>query len=135
MSRRKRNSFTLEKAQQRIASLKSVSPNFDLGNGMSVSAFAALIEQTRTQLEKYNTALSLIDQSKNRVGELEQSLSDMSERLLSGCASVYGRTSEEYEMAGGKKRDRRRATRKSAPDQPTVAIGPDESTAATEIAA
>jgi uncharacterized protein YukE len=109
MPRRKRTSQILEDAQNRIAALQTIDPTLDLGHGISVSAFNAKIEETRQALEDYNKALSVIDQTGSNVTELERSLSNLSIRMLSGIATVYGRSSSEYEMTNGSKRRRTRS--------------------------
>jgi uncharacterized protein YukE len=109
MPRLKRTSPTLTVAQSRIAALETINPKLDLGNGISVKAFNAKIEETRQALEEYNKALSAIDQSRSRVTELERSLASLSTRMLSGVATLYGRTSSEYEMTNGSKRRRTRS--------------------------
>lgn len=112
MARRKRSSTTLEKAQRRIASLKSINTQLDLGNGLTIEAYTNLIEETREKLEAYNTALSVIDQTYNAILQSEQSLAEFSERMLTGVVSKFGKSSDEYEMAGGKRRrERRRSSR------------------------
>jgi hypothetical protein len=109
MPRIKKTSPTLIAAQGRIAAIETINPQLDLGNGISVAAFNAKIEETRQAIEEYNKALSVIDQSRSRVTELERSLSSLSTRLLSGVATLYGRTSSEYEMTNGSKRRRTRS--------------------------
>jgi hypothetical protein len=43
------------------------------------------------------------------VDDAEKTLRDMSERMLTGVATKYGKDSDEYEKAGGvRKRDRKR---------------------------
>jgi hypothetical protein len=73
-----------------------------------------LIEQLRTKIDAYNTALSVIDSSQTEIEELEKSLGDLSEKMLIGVAFKYGKDSREYEMAGGvRKSDRIRRSRMS----------------------
>ncbi|MBD2357551.1 hypothetical protein H6G41_23545 [Tolypothrix sp. FACHB-123] len=113
MSRAKRSSAILDKAQIRMAALKSIDTSLDLGNGLTVESFSEVIEDTRQQLEAYNTALSTVDQTRNMVAETEKMLAELCERMLAGVASKYGKNSDEYQMAGGvRKRDRKRNTRK-----------------------
>ena len=46
----------------------------------------------------------------------EKAIRDLSERMLAGVASKYGKDSSEYEMAGGtRKSERKRPTRKTPP--------------------
>lgn len=111
MSRRKRSSAILNKAELRIAALKSIDTSLDLGNGLTVQSFSEVIEDTRQQLEAYNTALSTVDQTRNIVAENEKILAELCERMLAGVASKYGKNSDEYQMAGGvRKSDRKRNT-------------------------
>lgn len=74
-----------------------------------------LIEELRNQIDGHNTALTVVDSSKARIEELEQSLGILSEKMLIGIAFKYGKDSHEYEMAGGVRKSERirksRATR------------------------
>jgi paraquat-inducible protein B len=109
MPRRKRTSEPLTNAQLRITALNTIDPNLDLGNGISVAAFNAKIEETRQTLETYNNALSAIDQTTSTIQDLEKSLTELSTRLLSGVATVYGRSSNQYKMVNATRRRRRAA--------------------------
>jgi hypothetical protein len=115
MARRKRSSKALEKADRRIASLRSISPDLNLGNGLTVDVYTTLITDMRDRLAAYNTVLSTVDKTYNDMLLIEQKLGDYSELLLLGVATKFGKNSDEYEMAGGvKKSDRKRSTRKMA---------------------
>lgn len=115
MARRKRSSKVLEKADRRIASLRSISPDLNLGNGLTVDVYTNLITDMRDRLAAYNTVLSTVDKTYNDMLLIEQKLGDYSELLLLGVATKFGKNSDEYEMAGGiKKSDRKRSTRKMA---------------------
>ncbi|HEY9698668.1 MAG TPA: hypothetical protein V6D10_15505 [Trichocoleus sp.] len=112
MSRRKRSSKTLEKAERRLAGLKSINSSLDLGNGLTVESYTTRIEDARAKLESYNTALSSVDKAYNDILEAERVLGDLSEHMLLGVASKFGKSSDEYEMAGGvRKTSRRRSNR------------------------
>ncbi|BAY92019.1 hypothetical protein NIES37_58530 [Tolypothrix tenuis PCC 7101] len=120
MGRPKRTSVILEKAQRRIAGLKTIDGSLDLGNGLTVEIFLELIEDTRRKLEAHNIALSAADQTGTLVSQAERSLADLSERMLTGVASKYGKRSDEYEMAGGaRKRTGKRNARKVSTSTPT----------------
>lgn len=113
MSRRKRSSKILEKAERRSAGLHSINEELDLGNGLSVDGFDEAIEATRTRLTDYNKALSTVDKLYTEMLETERKLGDMAEHMLLGVASKYGKNSAEYEMAGGvRKSERKRPARK-----------------------
>jgi hypothetical protein len=102
MAYQKRRSATLEKAQARLAGLLSAHPNLDLGNGLTLRGYAALIEACTQQLQTHNAALSEADRTRIEFAEAEASVSALSSRLLSAVVAVYGKDSKEYELAGGK---------------------------------
>lgn len=99
-----RGSASLEKAQRRLALLKAINSNLDLGHGLSIATYTQLIATTRTALEAYNTLLSNVDESRTTLTQLEQSLSELSTRMLGGVAARYGKNSTEYAKAGGSNR-------------------------------
>ncbi|MEH1920257.1 hypothetical protein [Nostoc sp.] len=101
MSRRKRTSRVLEKAELRSAGLKAIDSNLDFGNNCDLQNLAQSIEQLRTMLDAYNTALVLIDSSKTKIDAMEKSLSNLTDKMVMGVAFKYGKDSSEYEMAGG----------------------------------
>jgi hypothetical protein len=124
MARRKRNSSTLSHAERRIESLQSISATLDFGNGLTLNAYASIITELRSRLAAYNTALSAIDRMVDDVNTIEQAVLEMSEKMLLGVGSRYGKTSPEYEMAGGSRRKAgRRATAvvRSTPASPATA--------------
>lgn len=104
MARPKRNSSALERAERRLESLQSIDPHLNLGNGLTVEHFSTLIDELATKLAAYNRALSAIDKMADDVKLSEQTVKVMAEKMLMGVGSCYGRTSQEYEMAGGSRR-------------------------------
>jgi hypothetical protein len=88
--------------------MRSISPNLDVGSGLTIQAYSTLINDVRDKLSDYNTALSLVDKTYNAILEAEQTLSDFSEHILLGVAIKYGKSSDEYEMAGGTRKFERR---------------------------
>ncbi len=113
MSRPKRGSKTLDKAQRRIAALKSISPTLDLGNGVTIDSFATAIKTTQDKLEAYNSSLSTVDMTQGALELAEKSLMELTEHMLVSVAAKYGKNSDEYKMAGGVRRsDRKRPVRK-----------------------
>ncbi len=120
MSRPKRGSKVIDKAQRRIASLKSISPALDLGNGVTIDSFAAAIKTTQDKLEAYNSSLSTVDLTQGALEVAEKSLMELTEHMLLSVAAKYGKNSDEYKMAGGVRRsERKRPVRK--PKQEAVA--------------
>ena len=57
----KKSSKDFENAIKRMASLKSIDPALDLGNGLSVETYQQSIDQVSNAMEAYNTYLSLAD--------------------------------------------------------------------------
>jgi hypothetical protein len=141
MACRKRNSTTLARAERRIESLQSIDTILDFGNGLTLAAYASIITELRSKLAAYNTALSAIDKLADDVNSIEQAVLEMSEKMLLGVGSRYGRTSQEYEMAGGSRRKtsrRSNATPILTPDAPTFLTNGNSngaSTTASSIAA
>jgi translation initiation factor 2 alpha subunit (eIF-2alpha) len=115
MPYKKKISKTIEKAKIRISGMKALEPALDIGNGLSVEAYSAAIQDTEQRIEAYNTAVSAISQLSSAAEKAEKDLAALSERMLSTVAGRYGRTSDEYAIAGGTKRtNRRRAPKKKA---------------------
>jgi hypothetical protein len=108
MARRKRTSQLLEKAVRRAASMSSIDPGLDLGNGLTLPAFSTLIETMRSRENAYNSALSNLDKLYREMLETERELGDMAEHMLLGVATRYGKSSVEYGMAGGVPKNQRR---------------------------
>ena len=104
MGLKTRDSAQLDKAQRRMALVKSIEENLDLGYGLTVSKYSTLIEETRTALEAYNTLLPQLSEARQKLGRLEKELGETSERMLSGVAMKYGKSSIEYTKAGGSNR-------------------------------
>ncbi len=101
MSRKKRTSRILEKAQLRSAGLKSIVPNIKFDEDYSLEKLIESIERLRNKIDIYNTALSVVDSSKTEIEEMEKNLSQLSEKMLMVVGIKYGKDSREYEMAGG----------------------------------
>jgi uncharacterized protein YukE len=114
MPRKSRGSQSLDKADRRAAALKSISPSLDLGNGLTLDTYQSLMETLRDKLETYNTTLAMIDKAQHELVETERKLDDLSEHMLLGVATKFGKSSDEYGMAGGvRKTDRKRPVRQS----------------------
>ena len=114
MARQKKTSKIVEDAGVRLASIKSIGVNLDLGNGVTTVIYEELIDQTSKVLEEYNTALSLVDEKRNLYKSIEKDLRALHERVLISVAAKYGKDSNEYEKAGGVKKSERKKTVKKA---------------------
>jgi hypothetical protein len=102
MAYQKRWSATLGKAQARLRGIQSILSAMQLGNGLMLSNYVALIETAVARLEAHNLALAEADRTRIEFAEVEASLSALSSRVLSAIAATYGKDSKEYELAGGK---------------------------------
>lgn len=115
MARLKRGSPTLEKALRRIAAIQSISPTLELGNELNLTEYESRIQALQTQLLKYNSLLSTLDEMASRLSITEEELNAYSERMLLGVASRYGKHSLQYVQAGGKQR--KKSSRRSRKTQ------------------
>ncbi|MBW4694966.1 MAG: hypothetical protein KME27_24720 [Lyngbya sp. HA4199-MV5] len=120
MARPKRNSAVLERADRRNESLRSINPELDFGGGLTVAAYTTTIDDLRSKLAAYNTALSAIDKLADDVKSAERVATEMSEKMLLGVGSRFGKASQEYEMAGGSRRKNRRRSTMTAPSTTTT---------------
>ena len=116
MARRKLGRIiALEKGRTRLAGVKSINPNLDLGNGIEVPKYEDEVTKMEAKLQTYNTALSTVDGLYNDCIAQRDVLKDWNERILTGVATKYGKNSSEYEMAGGvRKSERKNAKNKSS---------------------
>ncbi len=110
MTLKTRGSLPLDKAQRRLANLKSIDANLNLGHGLTLEAYIQHIEATRAALNAHNTLVSSVAASRHNLNELEKTLSELSERMLLGVATKYGRASIQYSQAGGSVRKGNRSS-------------------------
>jgi hypothetical protein len=118
MARAKKTTSHYDVAVNRLSGMKSISASLDLGNGLTVQAYEAAVLDLRQRLDDYNITLSIADSKLNSIEDAELKLRDLSERMLNGVASHYGKNSDEYEKAGGvRKKDRKKFQRPAEPDE------------------
>jgi hypothetical protein len=110
MPRQKRNSKVVENAQRRLESLRSINPELDFGNNLSIKVYTNSIEQARQAIAHYNTLLSMVDEAQKVVEASEEQVAELSTRLLQNVGARYGRNSVEYIKAGGKPSSSKRKT-------------------------
>jgi hypothetical protein len=108
MAFQKRGSKTVEKADQRITAMRSIDTYLSLGDNLNLPAYEMAIAKARARIDAYNTALSSLTQLSNDAIAAEKELADLSERMFTGLVAKYGRNSTEYEMAGGRPRNKKR---------------------------
>lgn len=103
----------LDKGITRLASVKSIDLDIDLGNGITAANYETQIDLLRTNLSKYNTALSAVDDLYNECIAQIEVVRDWNDRVLTGVATKFGKNSSQYEMAGGvKKTERKKSSNK-----------------------
>ena len=111
MTRKKRTSRILEKAEFRVAGLKAIDPNISFNDNYNLQNLTQIIQQFHNMLNEYNAAMAVIESSRSKLDEMEKTLSNISDKMLVGVGFKYGKDSHEYELAGGVKQSER--TRKS----------------------
>ncbi|MEH2174461.1 hypothetical protein [Nostoc sp.] len=114
MSRQKRTSRVLEKAELRASGMKSILPSIKFEEDYTLEKLIDSIEQLRNKIDVHNSALAIVDSTLTEVEEMEKNLKQLSEKMLMVVAIKYGKDSAEYEMAGGvRNSDRLRKMRAS----------------------
>lgn len=115
MARKKRTSPAFEKLAQRLSGLKAIDEKLDLGNNLTVDAISQTLLTYNTELEDYNIILGNVDSKLNSVEQMEEAANNLSEKILIAVAAKYGKDSNEYEKAGGKRKSdiKRNGSRKS----------------------
>ncbi|MEH1842276.1 MAG: hypothetical protein V7L20_26980 [Nostoc sp.] len=111
MTQRKRNSISLTKAERRIEGMQTINPGLDFSNGFSIATYNTKVIELREKLAAYNQAQTIVDKTHNALIEAERELNTYSEQMLLNVASHYGKSSDEYEMAGGTRRSDRKKAR------------------------
>ena len=98
---RRTQSGPLSKLKFRVEALKSVTPDFDFGNGMAASELEQFGSDLEEAINSYNNVLADADDLRDQIQELERQANDVSERLLAQVLAKYGRDSLEYQRMGG----------------------------------
>ncbi len=113
MSTKLNAKFIIE-AEERLANIKSIDPNLDLGNGVSVPAFDKAIQKYHSDKLVYKTQIAASKGTMAALVDNEVQIRDLNQHLLIGIAAKYGLNSEEYAIAGGiRKVDRKQPKRKA----------------------
>ncbi|MDU9050082.1 MAG: hypothetical protein Q3M30_14645 [Candidatus Electrothrix sp. Rat3] len=108
MAFKRKTSKVLIEAQTRLANMQGIDPDLDLGNGLTLAAFADEIAANQQQLDEYNAQLAKADAAGNNFKAGEKGLRTTSSRMLAGVGVKYGKDSNEYEMAGGTRTSERK---------------------------
>jgi hypothetical protein len=112
-----RESAALQAATKRMNGLRAIDPTgaLDLGNGYTIAAYQAEMDQVKTKLDSYNKARKELDALKNQLDMAEKVLSTKSSAMLTAVGLKYTKDSNEYEQCGGvRASDRKKPVRKTA---------------------
>ncbi len=101
MPRQKKTAHIAEKLEHKLASLKAIDPNLDLGENCNITVLQSSIDQLRDKITTYNNALSIIDSSQSEIAQLEKFLNTLGTKFQLGVAFRYGKDSEQYKLVGG----------------------------------
>jgi hypothetical protein len=109
---KKRVSPTLVRATTRANKLSEIKPDLVLGS-LTLANYQVKVKAAQAALDHYNGLLTQADLESDQFDDLEAELKDLSERMLTGVATEYGKDSPEYEAAGGvRKSERKKPVRK-----------------------
>ena len=105
MARRKRKSEAVSGAETRAQSLRNIDTKLDLGNELTLEKYDFKIAETKKTSNAYNKLLADADVTLVELEKQERELRDLSERMLEGVGSKFGKNSEQYQKAGGTRKD------------------------------
>jgi hypothetical protein len=133
MARQKRNSAALEKANQRLAGIRSIATPLLFSNGLSLMEYEMRIQTLQARLSTYNSLLFELDDAMTQIEQIEQDLNEYSEKMLMSVVTQHGKSSVQYLQAGGKPRKpgKKRAAREAPAAILTTIIAPSPDKART----
>lgn len=105
MARKKRKSDALTNAEGRAEGLATIDPKLNLGEDLTLKSYQDKIDETQATLTEYNGLLAGADVALVKLEQQERELRDLSERMLEGVSSRFGKNSEQYQKAGGTRKD------------------------------
>lgn len=95
-------------ANHRLAGLKSIDPELDLGNVLTILSYQTAVSETEAMVAIYNSQKATLGEIRNHLAEKQEALNDLSERMLIGVGAKFGKDSNQYQMAGGVKKSLRK---------------------------
>ena len=105
--------------EQKIAGMKAIKRDLDLGSGVSVAEIEEILDDERVMLEEHNSLLAQLDTSSNKLKAQDKLLLNALKKVLPAVGLKYGTDSNEYEMVGGV-RDSERKKPGKKPKTPPV---------------
>ncbi len=111
--RKKQESEEIKELRKIIAGMKAIDPAFDAGNGVTLAAAEALIDEGVSALNDSNQALSVADDKDNIYAAKNKNIRAFKKKVLPAGGLKYGTDSSEYEMLGGvRESERKKPVRK-----------------------
>jgi len=120
MARKKRSSSMLTQAENRAIGLEEIDPPLNLGPNNNLATLKTSISKTKKLLESYNMKLSELDVVQNDLAASEAELRNLCSTLLSAASALYGKNSNEYELAGGTRTSERKSSARKPKPAPSV---------------
>jgi hypothetical protein len=118
---KKYNAKSLTDAKDRYNNLYSISPDLDLGNGLTNAAYLEYIQKFDAAENSYNRLKAELSRERAICIDLVPGMKVWNKRMLAGVATKFGEDSEEYAQAGGTKTtDRKKSKRKAVKNEPSV---------------
>lgn len=105
MPRSTRSSKALEKAESRLKGMQSLNQSFTASNEFSLRSYSLAVQSLRQKLDEYNEAIDNLNRAQKEIEMAEEALNDMSEHMLLSVAATFGKSSSEYAIAGGKRKN------------------------------
>lgn len=99
--RRKQATKEMRELKQKIAGMKSVDPQFDAGNGVTLGAAEALDAELEAALSDFNESVATTDEKDNFFGGKNKLARDFNRKVIPATGLKYGRDSSAYEQVGG----------------------------------
>jgi hypothetical protein len=120
MARKKRSSSMLTKAENRAIGLEEIDPPLNFGPNNNLATLKTSISKTKKLLESYNMKLSELDVVQNDLADSEAELRNLCSTLLSAAGALYGKDSNEYELAGGTRTSERKSSARKPKPAPSI---------------
>jgi hypothetical protein len=96
MAKVRTNSQVITMAQLGIDKLRTIDPELDLGNNLTLNTLVSTLEQTQAAIAHYNTTSAELEKSSRMMQEQEKQLAALLKRTIFGVGAKFGDKSEEY---------------------------------------
>lgn len=115
--KRRTLSSATRKTDTRLAGMRTIDPNLDLNDGVSVANLTTKRADVVAALDAYNAKLAEADALANAVAEAERLYNvTLGGRILTKVAAKYGKNSSQYEQVGGvRESEKQKRTPKTSP--------------------